>query len=73
MQASVLAEIAIHAKEDIELIKVEIEEFQPKRITMETTYGQLCQHYPHFARQVEAEINMSLWCYNYDPNTLDPR
>jgi hypothetical protein len=66
----VLKEIAIHAQEDIELIKIDIKELQPKRVTMETSYAQMCVRYPHFARQVEAEIGMGMWCYNHDAETL---
>lgn len=65
-----LKEIAIHAQEDIELIKIDIQELLPKRITMETSYAQMCERYPHFARQIEAEINMHMYCYNHDAETL---
>ena len=70
LQSIVFKEIAIHAQEDIELIKQEIIDLQPMRITTETTYKDMCKRYPQYARQIEAEIGMGMYCYNKDPDTF---
>lgn len=65
-----LKDIAILAQEDIELLKIEIQELGPVRITNTTTYHDMVERYPQFARQIEAEIAAEIWCYNDDPSTL---
>ena len=65
-----LKDIAILAQEDIEMLKIEIKELGPKRITNTTTYLDMTNRYPQFARQIEAEIAAEIWCYNDDPSTL---
>lgn len=69
-QSAVLKDIAILAQEDIELLKIEIQELGPKRITNTTTYKDMTDRYPQFARQIEAEIHEEIWCYNDDYNTI---
>ena len=65
-----MKEIAALAQEDIELLKIEIDEVHPVRVTNTTTYGDMCLRYPQFARQIEAEIDLEMWCYNEDASTL---
>lgn len=70
LQSIVFKEIAFHAQEDIELIKQEIIDLQPLRITTETTYKDMCKRYPQYARQIEAEIGMGMYHYGNDPETF---
>lgn len=58
---SVVRDIVSAAKEDIELLNTQLEEFEKSKISKDTTYGELQSKFPSFAKEVEAEISARDW------------
>jgi hypothetical protein len=58
---SVVRDIVTAAKEDLELLTKQVEDFEKNKISADTTYGDLRTKFPAYAKEVETEIDIRDW------------
>lgn len=57
----VVRNIVDAAKEDLNVLNAQLDEFEKNRISRDTTYGELRSRFPQFAKEIEAEIKNHEW------------